>query len=1317
MNSNPPNFATAAGGPAGSDPFDRRPVTAVPVSYGEVWLRYLLALSLLVALWLPARLLIGHLFWPRLSSNAPRTAEAFVALAYSGISDKPTEVSPEQFRGQLRALRAAGYVPIRLSDVQTLFRDGKKLPPKAVLLTMDQSRKTSYFLTHSILRREGWNAVMFLWTKPIVDGDPAAMLWPYLRGMTHTRVWELGAQSHDGFARVPAGASGRSGHFMTTPRWRTDEQRYESVAEFEQRLRADHEQCRSLIREKLGIEPLAYAYPFGDFGQFQHHAVVVRPINMRLAAERYPLGFLVGSLALNTARSDPRRLNRLQVRPEWTGDDLVARLEQAWPRKAPLPGETQVTPPAWIADWGAAEQDAGGAVTLSAHTNATGAKMWLAGSDLLHDYSARLRFRLEAGQLGIYLRAAADDETHVYLGLDAGGDVWLRQVADGRERLPVTEQNSKGDIWLRQKLSGTARFTLASAYAPLAPGREHVLDILLRDRFFSARLDGRELFRDRNVLRGELRPGLIGLSVWSPEQGAARAVIQEMDVREIAPTVAVWDADRQREITTIAWINEHAFRLTDLSPRWLDASAAGPAKISGGDLENYRLLARVHRLRLRPEVYLPNEAALRRVPPTLLAERMERARVDGVQVNLTDMPPSALPTFVVWLRQAAAALAEKGSQLLIRLPPVLESAAQIHSLLAVVPSAQVAVGATSDVPLGPIGASGRVVRAESVPEPAPEDPLPLSFMIQTGREGSPVENDEARASRLQQEGMAAYLDGQYVRAAEIWREWRKLEPDNPKASMLIGDALSRLGDLKQAVQEYDRSLALDPGQLSLAIRRAEFYEAMGDPERTAESLNLYSRLFPGNADVLLAQARWLSEHERAAEASVLVRKVSDLDPDNVEALALLLHLPSTPEERSETMRRLVTAGADPRNHLALAQAVWKYALTARPDAEPLVALLADMESRPLDPRVAEILDRVRPQTRVVSEDFSGGAISKSWWIEGARLDPRAGGGLHLLSGETYTEGSLRLLGSLRLRNAFVEAVVGEMRGSFWLFTGRTPAHMARFGYTDDGYLHLQTWSGGRLLAERKVEFARPAGPVRFRLEARGDGMMGFVDQRPVFDARVPLPPDAGFGWAGVAVYASERGRAAAELSGLSAGPAPLRLGVMPPVATDAEADAQLGGLRADVTQLTALCPAGFVLDAVGAWVTPNDRAREISSLLARYHRLWLTPFVECRAPAARLTPAALQQRAEELGVDGFILMFRDAPGDAWLAEMRQAFRDSPLRLLVAVTERGGREARMEPVGRGSEFAPGPGAALRVHIARRSALGAALPAAGDYLIGY
>ncbi len=1055
------------------------------------------------------------------------------------------------------------------------------------------------------------------------------------------------------------------------------------------------------IARGVGVQPAAYAFPFGDFGQYQHRAIMTRPINLGLVEQRYRLAFLLGNLALNTREGDPRRLNRLLVRPGWSGLDLVDRLERAWPAEAPiLEKDGRPVASVWIVDWGHLEQDRGGSLVMHAATNATGAKMWLAGSDISRDFYFRLGFQIEHGQLGIFLRASPDGESYVYLGLDPAGEVWLRQLTEGRERLPISEEADDTGIWLRQKFVGAERFTLASSRVPIRSGGTHTLEVYLRDRLLVARLDGREVFQSRGMLRGAVRPGMVGLSVWSPHQGQARVRLLGVEVREQTPRAAVFIAGQPHEPHTFHWVFANAFQFTDLCPIWRDDRMARPDFWSAPpeDIQTYRLLARVNHLRLEPQLIMDSDRTLQRHPPAAVAEKAARYKFDGVLVNFSPLRDVSLPTLATWVRQCAAALSTNGLRLLVQLPRALETRAQVSSLLSVVPGARVVVDARSPQATGEVGRLPGIVRIETAPEPSKDEEIPLFFTIPPSKEGMVVETPAAKGSRLQQEGLTAFLEGGYDRAIELWSEWEEIEPDNPKIHMLIGDAFARKGDLRRAVERYNRSLDLDPGQITLAIRRAGVLTLLGESAAAMESLNLYARLFPGNPDILLAQARWLNDHQRPDEAAEAARKLLAVRPGHVEALAMLIRLTRSPEEYQRRMAELEEVALRPESHLSFAQAAWKNELTALPGAGGLLAALRRIASVAKDPVIVELCGRVLPNPQPAVETFRGGQISARWWVDGGVLSPLSAGGARLQTTEAHSETSMRLLGSLHYHDGLVEAEVSGVEGSLWLFARRTLEHLVRFGISEN-MLHLQVWNRGRLVQESKREWSPPVGRFRLRLETSGQGAMGFVNGEPAFNARLNIPRDLGPGWLGIAVHDVRKGRAAVELRRLVGGSTAPRLAVLPPAAGADEADAQLAAIQRDAISLTAICPTWYTIEADGRWIAAAGLDPKVFGMFCKYHRLWLLPFVECRSYAAVLA-ADLEQRARETGAAGFVLAFKTWPGDRAVADLAERLRGLNLNVFVLAFDADARSARLHAVAGLSATSAAPSAELKV--VRRSA---------------
>lgn len=524
-------------------------VEVLKANYKQAWLYFLLIISLVVAWGIPIRYAVIRWIAFRPDERGPLVSRSFVAVAYEGISDNPSETSPKRFQQHMKMLEENGYHAITLEDVEAFYREGQLLPEKAVLLTFDHSRKSSYFDARKLLRRMGWPAVMFIWTKPIEDEDPSALRWPYVRDMVRSGAWEAGAQSHLGFEKIATDRSGGTRNFLTSPQWLESSQRYETPAEFQERLREDHTLVRNAIEKETGSPPKAFAFPYGDFGQYDERAILSRRFNLDLVTEYYDLGFIHGGLALNTIFTDSRRLNRLLIRPEWSAEDLRIRLENSWPRDRGLTGKTGVEDEqVWLREWGElvfAEEG----VALAATEETTGAKAWLKGTNLYKDFRGRFHLEPEKGQTGIYLRASPDGESYLYVGLGDAGEVWVRQKHSGLEAVTL----------------GTGR------YIPEADGSV-VLEVFLRGNLFAANTNGQALFNEIITTRGQDRPGLVGASVWDPQKGNARTSIRDLELIPFSTRVVSWNPVPSAEPRLAGWLSSNAYRFTHLAPpgfRWI----------------------------------------------------------------------------------------------------------------------------------------------------------------------------------------------------------------------------------------------------------------------------------------------------------------------------------------------------------------------------------------------------------------------------------------------------------------------------------------------------------------------------------------------------------------------------------------------------------------------------------------------------------------------------------------------------------------------------------------------------------------------------
>ncbi len=1229
--SDPPPAARPAGLPGAMGSGRDRPAKLGP---NQAWLVFLAVALLLVALWTPFKAWIGRVLFHPIAPRGPVDARAFVAIAYEGVSERPNEISPSRFDAQLRLLREHGYTPIGLEEVRAFYQEGRPLPRRAVLTTFEQSRKSSYFDTRRVLRANRWKAVMFLWTKPITDEDPSALRWPYIRDMILSRTWEVGGQGHDAFRPVQADPAGRLGNFMSTPLWNTEEQRYETPEEFRRRIEADVKRNYDEIVRQTGYKPLAYAFPYGDFGQYDSRAVLTRRLNLDIIAQYYPLGFISGPMALNTAYSDPRRLNRLLVDPRWSAEELLQRLERAWPVRREFREFANTLDTAWVREWGTAESR-GNHLDLRAATNTTGAKIWLSGSDLLQNFRARVRFRLHEGQFSLFLRAQPDGESHIHVGLEPNGMAWIRQ-----------------------KLPGLDAFTLASSSFQASTNELWTLEVTLRDRLVFVRLNDRLLTESAVRVRGDPVPGMLGLSVWSPRATAARAQILDLTVRDEIGQIVKWRPSLNRGPYLFWWINQNADRMTVLSPPWAEVTLGGLQVHAGEDVQILKNLARVYALQICPAVTVESEAGLERIQASRLVEDVVRQGYDGLFLDFTPLDRPSIGRITQWIRQIADQTVQAGLRLMVRFPPVLERTTTFPTVLDLVPQIRLVTSATS--PLARDSAAAALPFMQ-IPEPTFDLDLSLYYEVTGLSETNRPLSRDVQIEMWRQMGHNAFSVGDYDEALRYWGKWLEAAPSSPEALMLIGDVHLRLQEFDKALEYYDASLAANPGQIDLALRRAALLDNMNRSEEAREALNLYARMFPQNMEVLLAQAEWLNRHSREEEARQLVQLAVAARPDHLKARIRYQLLASDPAERFANLRRIETIGRGLMNREGFAELLQTTELLSSPEAGLLYPYLSKIAGEDPDSRVRKQFAKLLPPLQPIWEKFvEEGKVSDHWQSSSGEIPTRMGR-LYLRAEGQQTEAYLRLNGSEGLRNGFIEVALEDVRGFFWLYARRGPTTMIRFGFDRSG-MYLQVWKHGTLLANDSRLWRPPDRAFSMRLEVVGDGAMGYVDGEAAFDAPVTVSPDLMNGWWGVAPFSFIPGQAQVVIKALSAGPLPTYVAI-PSQAALRNEDALLDQLKPGIRALSVLAPPWFRQGADGGIAGAPGPEFPLLRMFTQYHRKRLMPAVYLGSNA-RLPGEWLLRTAEQHYLAGFCLIFPEMPSDRWISTLRAEIETSDLCVLA-----------------------------------------------------
>ena len=138
-----------------------------------------------------------------------------------------------------------------------------ELPPRPLLLTFDDGRADSWTGSDGILRKLGFNAVMFIDVGSVDDGDPEYLSWEELQIMAAGGRWQLQLHSGHGHHYIQYGPGADD-----TGAYYAYKERGESFHGWRQRVRSDINWGQETLSDHYpAYEPLAFSPPYGTYGQ------------------------------------------------------------------------------------------------------------------------------------------------------------------------------------------------------------------------------------------------------------------------------------------------------------------------------------------------------------------------------------------------------------------------------------------------------------------------------------------------------------------------------------------------------------------------------------------------------------------------------------------------------------------------------------------------------------------------------------------------------------------------------------------------------------------------------------------------------------------------------------------------------------------------------------------------------------------------------------------------------------------------------------------------------------------------------------------
>lgn len=159
-------------------------------------------------------------------------------------------IEPELFKKQMQELKDRNLAVISMQDFLAWRRGEKTIPPKSVVITIDDGYVSGYTVGFPVLREHGYPATFFIYTEYVNKGGKS-MTWEQLAELRDAGM-EIGSHtvSHLNLKIKPGKVAG----------------------DYDSWLKNEVGTSKEILEDKLGIKVSTIAYPFGLHNEKVHAA-------------------------------------------------------------------------------------------------------------------------------------------------------------------------------------------------------------------------------------------------------------------------------------------------------------------------------------------------------------------------------------------------------------------------------------------------------------------------------------------------------------------------------------------------------------------------------------------------------------------------------------------------------------------------------------------------------------------------------------------------------------------------------------------------------------------------------------------------------------------------------------------------------------------------------------------------------------------------------------------------------------------------------------------------------------------------------------
>lgn len=291
----------------------------------------------------------------------------FLAISYGGISrsDGEQNLSRGLLRRHMEALADEGYEAITVEDIVDFYNNDALLPEKAVFIMFEGGRRDSAVYGQEVLVNSGLRATMFPFSSMLSAWDRSFLTRSQLGTLGRSRFWDVGTLGHSIYlpdelaahaAKLekeghPEFAGWAARYYLADYKRNPDGTIAETPEQFQERARADYDNCDAILNKILGHQPLARIFmPANTLGGSSDP--VITKINRELMKNHYRVAFTKEGQGFNYRWSDPHELTRLRVPADCTVEELFDHIALWAPSREPYSYSPETARRKWRREFG-----------------------------------------------------------------------------------------------------------------------------------------------------------------------------------------------------------------------------------------------------------------------------------------------------------------------------------------------------------------------------------------------------------------------------------------------------------------------------------------------------------------------------------------------------------------------------------------------------------------------------------------------------------------------------------------------------------------------------------------------------------------------------------------------------------------------------------------------------------------------------------------------------------------------------------------------------------------------------------------------------